>query len=190
MARINKTKYAILGLLADQPMTGYDVKKWFDKALGYFWDAGYGQIYPTLKKMKNNGLVTLEVENEKNRPIRKIYTITQKGRDELREWLSQPADREKVKFEILLKLFFGHNVGEKTSIANVKDFRVRHIAMIETLNEYRKDLEKLARVDKRVAYMLTTVLLGIKISKACVEWSDDVVSILDNIRENPEKDGE
>ena len=58
MARINKTQYAILGFLSFEPMSGYDIQKLAKESIGYFWQEGYGQIYPVLKKLLAHGLVS------------------------------------------------------------------------------------------------------------------------------------
>lgn len=55
-------KYAILGLLNKEPMTGYDIGKEFSKDLGEFWTAKHSQIYPELKKLLNEGLIVYEIQ--------------------------------------------------------------------------------------------------------------------------------
>ena len=55
---VNKTKYAILGVLDTFPGSGYDIKKYCDKSISYFWNENFGHIYPVLKQMENEGLVS------------------------------------------------------------------------------------------------------------------------------------
>ncbi len=113
VSKDNKTIYAILGLLHHEPFSGYDIRKRIETSVGYFWDAGYGQIYPALRKMAAAGLVTSETEKNEGRPDRKVHALTEKGRLELHKWLEEPAAREYVRYEILLKLFFGSLVPAK-----------------------------------------------------------------------------
>src|SRR5947209_3092972 len=82
---------AILGLLAIKPMSGYDLSRSYQRALQQIWYAPLGQVYPTLRKMQRDGLLRVTVKIQKDRPNRKVYSLTPKGRTSLVGWLSQPA---------------------------------------------------------------------------------------------------
>ncbi len=98
--------YALLGLLSLEPMTGYTIKKRVEDSLTHFWKTSYGQIYPTLSKFVNEDLVTVEfVQNDKG-PDSKLYTITEKGRLELIEWLYIDVNDFNTKDETQLKFYF------------------------------------------------------------------------------------
>ncbi len=103
----NKSKYAIMGILSMGPMSGYDIKKKFEQNLSYFWSESYGQIYPILKKLAQQGLATRTIERHEGKPDRHIYALTAKGQKELQDWMIQPVGRQIGRHEILLKLFFG-----------------------------------------------------------------------------------
>lgn len=82
-------KYAILGLLNQQPMTGYDIAKEFnDNALAGFWYATHGQIYPELQKLLDEKLVEYDVVIQGKVLEKKRYSITDQGREEFLSWLS------------------------------------------------------------------------------------------------------
>ena len=81
--------YAILGFLNYRPYSGYDLKKIFDKFVRHFWPADQSQIYRTLARMNEKGLVETEVIRQGSRPDRKEYHITSLDCDELRQWLDQ-----------------------------------------------------------------------------------------------------
>src|SRR6266545_4413640 len=100
-------KHALLGFINYGPMTGYELKKFFDTSVAHFWNAELSQIYPALKSMESDGLVEMRVEVQDDRPNRKEYSITEKGRRELLDWLAKPADPEQVREPILIKVFFG-----------------------------------------------------------------------------------
>lgn len=104
MSKIQYPRFIILGLLGIEPMSGYDIKKWVDMSFRYFWEIGYGQIYPTLRRLEEEGLVTMKIDHEQGGPEKKIYTISDSGVEVLRKWLFSPEQKE---HEILLKLFFG-----------------------------------------------------------------------------------
>src|SRR5215471_3899349 len=75
----NTLRYIILGLLWGHPMSGYDIKQAFDRALASYWNAGNSQIYTTLKSMSQAGLVQSEVIVQTTRPNRKVYRLTEAG---------------------------------------------------------------------------------------------------------------
>src|SRR5438445_81146 len=75
----NTLRYIILGLLWAHPMSGYDIKQAFDRALASYWNAGNSQIYTTLKNMSQAGLVQSEVIVQTTRPNRKVYQLTANG---------------------------------------------------------------------------------------------------------------
>lgn len=81
-------KYAILGLICREPMTGYDITREFNSNnLANFWYAKHSQIYPELGRLTEEGLVTCQVVIQGEKLEKKLYTITDKGRRELTDWL-------------------------------------------------------------------------------------------------------
>ena len=83
-------QYLILGLLADEPMTGYDIKKRVVSALSMATSASYGTLYPTLHKLLKEGSVEVQEIPQVSRPSKKVYSITDQGKEVLRGWLQQP----------------------------------------------------------------------------------------------------
>jgi DNA-binding PadR family transcriptional regulator len=95
----------ILGLLAEKPMSGYDIKKHVQATLGSVTNASYGTLYPTLHKLLAEGAVEMREVPQKGRPSKKIYNVTEKGRGDLLTWLNQPPAVDQVRREFLLKLY-------------------------------------------------------------------------------------
>src|SRR5579864_192733 len=89
IASRNTLRYIILGLLGARPMSGYDIKQAFDRALASYWNAGNSQIYTTLKSLSDAWLVEAEIIVQKTRPNRKVYRLTQTGQEELDRWLQE-----------------------------------------------------------------------------------------------------
>jgi PadR family transcriptional regulator AphA len=84
-------QHAILGFLSWRPFTGYELKKLFADALSFHWSGNNNQIYGSLVELHKSEAVTIEVQQQEKLPARKLYTITDKGRTELRGWLlSEP----------------------------------------------------------------------------------------------------
>ena len=176
----NKTVYVILGLLNHEDLTGYDIKKRIDQALSFFWEAGFGQIYPSLKLLEREGLVEKRTEKQENRPNRLIYSITARGRNELRKWLAIPVEKEHVRYEILLKIFFGGVLPVAESAKIIEEFRLRTVFNLEVLEKFKDNLSKVLGESPDHLYYLLTVLFGEKVFKAYLEWAEEAASLLKN----------
>ncbi len=96
----------ILGFLMEKSMTGYDLKQWFSRSFIFFSGISYGSIYPALKKMEKEGLITAKVEIQESAPNKKLCTITDKGRERFRQSLRSPLPEDKYKNAFLSRLFF------------------------------------------------------------------------------------
>lgn len=188
MPRENKTKYAVLGLLTYASLSGYDIRRIYADSLGNFWSESYGAIYPILKRLEEQGLVTREVERQAGRPDRNVYTITDRGRDEMRRWLAQPADPVKERVEVLLKLFHGWEVGPAVMLEHVRRFRAEHVALLERYADYE---EMITREDEPPSpYWLMTVSCGRHTSEACIAWCDETIARLERLPAAPRAGGE
>jgi DNA-binding PadR family transcriptional regulator len=97
-------EYAILGLLSWRPMTGYDIKKMFAGSPAFYWSGNNNQIYTTLVRLHEQGLVTREVEVHEDSPSRKIYSISAQGQAELKEWLLSAPEPPQLKNVFLIQL--------------------------------------------------------------------------------------
>jgi DNA-binding PadR family transcriptional regulator len=95
----------ILGLLWHRPRSGYEIKAAVDRSTRFFWAASYGQIYPELRRLEQAGLVSgTEAPNGGRR--RRIYELTEEGREALEAWLHGMQTTVEYRDESLLRLFF------------------------------------------------------------------------------------
>ena len=99
-------KTMLLGFLMSGSMTGYELNKRFSISFSFFSGLSYGSIYPALRKMEQEGWLTLEVEIQDGSPNRKVYTITDEGRKVFLENLRMPFSLERPKDAFLARLFF------------------------------------------------------------------------------------
>src|SRR5947209_12398713 len=133
MAKENKSKYALLGALSVCPGSGYDIKKYMEQSTSNFWNESYGQIYPILKELVNEGLATSRDKKQESKPERYVYTLTEKGQQELERWLTEAIEYTVERNELLLKLFFGRH----TSIAqNIKQVQAFQTLQSQLLKKY------------------------------------------------------
>ncbi|MGB6068067.1 MAG: PadR family transcriptional regulator [Desulfomonilaceae bacterium] len=96
----------LLGFLMKYSMTGYDLKKAFSISFSFFSGLSYGSIYPALKKMEEQGLISKQLEIQDGAPNRKVYTITGAGKKAFLDALKSPFVPEKPKNSFAMKLFF------------------------------------------------------------------------------------
>jgi PadR family transcriptional regulator AphA len=96
-------RHALLGLLAEQPMSGYELSRRFEASVGSTWSAGHSQIYPELVRLADEGLVEAGAPGPRGR---KTYAITVAGRDAVRAWLSETEPDRTVRDEAALRTFF------------------------------------------------------------------------------------
>ena len=99
--------HAILGLLQQEERTGYDLKtSCFDRCIAHLWPADQAQIYRTLEKLVEQGWITCAVEIQHDRPNRKVYSVTEAGKDELIRWLQGSQPLPTLREPLLVQLFF------------------------------------------------------------------------------------
>jgi DNA-binding PadR family transcriptional regulator len=99
-------KTILLGFLIYGSMTGYELKKVFEISFSFFSGLSYGSIYPALKKMEEEGLITMELQVQDGTPNRKVYTITEVGKAAFAEGIKVPVKFERQKHPLLARLFF------------------------------------------------------------------------------------
>jgi PadR family transcriptional regulator AphA len=95
--------WALLGLLAARPRSGYDLKQAVDRTIRHFWAASYGQIYPELKRLEAAGWIAGAEDGTRGR---RVYEVTDAGRAALTGWLHGRETRIELRDESLLRLFF------------------------------------------------------------------------------------
>lgn len=177
MANEKKIDCVILGLLSHEELTGYEIKKRMDTALKFFWGASYGSIYPALSDLVDRGLAARREDTE-NKRNRQIYTITERGRDYLKKWLARPVEKDELRYETLLKLFFGSEQGEEQALIHIEAFEKKIEEALPYLLHAAADLNKCLNEDSAHKYYLLTAEFGIKAYQAFLEWCREAKKIL------------
>src|SRR4030095_6301494 len=96
-------RYALLGALADQPRTGYELLKHFRQSLAYAWPASHSQIYPELARLLEDRLIEQTGAGARNS---KTYAVTEAGRADMRRWLLETTPDRRVRSDAALRTFF------------------------------------------------------------------------------------
>ncbi|MBD5112750.1 MAG: PadR family transcriptional regulator [Ruminococcaceae bacterium] len=177
MANEKKIDYVILGLLSHEELTGYEIKKRMDTTLKYFWGASYGSIYPALNDLVDRGLAT-RIEDTGSKRNKLIYSITNDGRSYLKKWLTLPVDKDELRYETLLKLFFGNEQGAEQAISHIETFEKKIEKELQYLLNAEKILRKSIDEDTAHKYYLITVEFGIKTYRTYLEWCKEAEKLL------------
>jgi len=138
--------YTMLGFLALEPMTGYDLKKCMDNSTQFFWHAELSQIYPTLKQLENKGLITADVISQDGKPDKKVYSVTETGREALKAWLSEPLDETPaMKSTVMLKMFFLEFLEKEEIIAQMRcQLEAQRVRLKRYQYETRQQIQEFA----------------------------------------------
>ncbi len=186
MAKDNTTRYILLGLLSHEPMSGYDMKKRIDGTINQFWSVGYGQIYPTLNGLEEEGLIEKVMSEAAKGPTRNVYAITESGREHLEKWLLLPEEKEYTRYEILLKLFFGGKLDPVSNMQRIEIFRRRFEQDLKMLNLFEEDLKRVMEKDPDHLNYYITVRFGQYVYKAYLDWAQEALHMLGTKQEESE----
>lgn len=185
MAKVNKSRYAVLGMLALGPASGYEIKKHMEESTANFWSESYGQIYPILKQLTDEGLAISHAEKQAGKPERYVYTLTDQGQHELVNWLVTPVEQAVERCEILLKLFFGKVVPLKENIEHIRRFQLLQQELLVKYRQIEAMLQTYIQEDKpntlHHTYSLITVRYGIHEHQALLAWCEESLATLDKI---------
>ena len=184
--RISSSSQAILGLLSIEPMSGYDLGQNIRASVGHIWSESYGQIYPNLKKLAAEGLVSSKVEVQKGKPDRRVYSITQKGRDRLIGWLATPPQPEIPRNEMLLKLFFGSLASPAVLIGYVEQMVAQRRALLEKFTGIEREIGELS--DRPEApFWRMTARFGQLEMEAHLHWAEETLAALRKLERQQNK---
>jgi PadR family transcriptional regulator, regulatory protein AphA len=172
--RLSPISYVVLGIIGLRgPSTPYQLKQAIERSVKYFWPFPHSQLYGEPERLAGAGLLDQEVEEGGRR--RRVYSSTPSGQAALENWLkTPPGEVFEMRDMAVLQLFFS----EFTSTAELKELaedQVRlykeRLAVYEAIIEYNEGREAAAR-------RLAPLALGVRMTKACLEfWAD--------IAENP-----
>ena len=170
-----------MGLLAIEPMSGYDLGLTIRGSIGHFWNESYGQIYPNLKKLAGGGFVNCRTQRQKGKPDRRIYSITEKGRERLTEWLAVPPQPEVPRNELLLKLFFGEQVPTQILIGYVEHMAEERRALLGLLERAEREEIDKNRHYPGAPYWRMAAHFGQMEMRAHLHWAEETLAELNKI---------
>jgi PadR family transcriptional regulator AphA len=178
---LTQSQYALLAVLSVEPMSGYDIRG-FLESIGGFWSESYGQIYPNLRVLHRLGFVSKESGKGRGRRKRNVYSLTAEGRRHLRRWLMEPVWLDRPpRNELLLKLFFGPEIGPKASMKQIERYRRFLDGLRTQYLEIEAWLIREQADHPHLPYWLMTVRYGIGSVDALLAWCDESLQVLRRI---------
>ena len=174
-------KYAMLGFLNYQPFSGYELKSTFDNSVRHFWPADQAQIYRTLAELAEEGWATMEVVPQEDRPNKKVYHITEAGREALRGWLVTPLPLQDHRSAELIQVFFAGQLSDEEALAMFERFAQQYRAVLATYSqipEQIKAYEEMIGSSREAFFWLLTLEHGIRSTQSVLDWLESVIERL------------
>ena len=159
--------YIVLGMVQDEALTGYDIKKWIESGIGNFYKASYGNLYPALKRLTDKKFVTMDEQPQGGRE-KKYYKATELGKKAFMEWLSLPFDFSLGASALLAKIYFFGKLPEDLRRQQLEEYEMH----------YRQSLRKLRAIEKKLSnedvtadyFVQSTLYFGIRNTQTAIEW--------------------
>lgn len=179
---MKQTEYVVLGLLSENPLTGYQIKQLIDIRFRFFWSESYGQLYPTLKDLMERGLIE-ELAHGPDDSVggrgQRTYRILDAGMKSLENWLTKPVSKETVRLEILLKMYFSNLTKPEVMASHIKEFQAAHERDLWMLNMFQAELLNLPEADDNHRQVLRVIDFGQKVNQAYLDWSRETLEFLE-----------
>ncbi len=176
MKKYNDTTYAILGILTTECKSGYAIKQFIDQSLNHFWKISYGQIYPTLKLIVQEGLAEVHTSSNPGKPDRKEYYLTSTGIETLKTWLEQPIEQVPIeRNEVLLKLFFGRYQDREQTRLLLQKYKRSLEERYQTYLSIEQAIMNHNDNGGDSTYWLFTLDYGKRTTKAAIEWCESTL---------------
>ncbi len=163
-------QYALLGLLARSPMSGYDVTKLFEHNLGNIWTARHSQIYPDLARLQEEGLIA---QTETGPRGRKTYKTTEAGLAEVRRWLREARPEQSQQNTGLIPIFLLWLVEKSEARDYLARERVYHRAQVERLRQAKEWIGATAWSESPPAQSMGIVLEAmLRYETTMTDWAE------------------
>lgn len=174
-------KHLILGLLNQEPLSGYDLNKQFQAHIQPFWTTEQSQIYRALHKMHADGWLDLETIIQDDSPNKKIYSLTSQGYAELYEWLKTPIFDEPVRLTWMAQLYFGDVLEFDELLALMEAYHAKMQDTHNTLTEIASQIS--IRLDdptisREHFSQLLPLDYGQELIMADIQWLEKVIKLL------------
>lgn len=178
MKRESKTQFAILGILSQCEMNGYEIRKYIESTISFFWNESFGQIYPTLKKLEEEKLIREMEKKEASGKIKKVYKVTKLGLNEFKNWMENSEIQHNKRNEVLFKVFFGRHMNPTRLVDQLGMEYEKNKKDLVQLKDLRKELEVDWEKHPDHVFWRLTLEYAEKQTKLNLDWLEKVKSEL------------
>ncbi|WP_414939104.1 PadR family transcriptional regulator [Amycolatopsis sp. cmx-11-51] len=184
-------RFALLGFLLRQPMTGYDLATAIRASIHFVWPAQLSQIYRTLGQLEDGGLVVSEVEPQQSRPDRRVYSATDAGREAFDAWLGElVTERDPIRVPFLVRFFFSGSRSTEDTVTQLRVMRDLHVKdrdrLAEELPQQIAAATDLADGDELDPLIWDSVRrAGEMMAQTWVDWIDETIERLQRAEGRP-----
>jgi len=170
---LSATGKVILGMLAARPRSGYEIKQLVDSSARFFWAASYGQIYPELKRLEKQGVIT-GTDSANGARQRTTYRLTAAGKRAAREWIAGPPEVFELRDEGMLELFFAGSIDPARAPEIARERADRAAASAARLRAIEEQVEATGEQEgpekSPDAGSMTVLRYGIEMNEFTAEW--------------------
>lgn len=135
-----KGKDIILSLLYKEPLTGYQIMERIQNRLSYFVEGSTGMVYPALKKLEKEAYITVEEVVQHDKPNKKIYTISEKGKTAVKEYIDSPISQDKYVSDFLLRCYLETSPITELIEHEKNQLTIKLAKLIEDNERVKKDM--------------------------------------------------
>lgn len=180
--------HAILVALCEQPGSGYELARRFDRSIGYFWAATHQQIYKTLRAMDIDGWIRADVVSQRGRPDKKVYSVTDVGRGELRRWIAQPLTgrgssvTDSRTRDLAVKIRgaeYGDAESTTAMLCQIRALRAERAELLDTfLGLEKHQFPDPSALTGSALHQYLVLRGGIRAEQGSVDWLDEILLTL------------
>ena len=133
----------LLALLAKEPAHGYELKLALEQTFGQAYPSpNIGQIYVTLKRLEQDGLVRSQDVAQDSRPNKKVYELTPEGREQLAAWVEEPIEGPRVRDEFFMKLILAPMAGLADRMELINSQRRHYFGIMRNLMDMQANMDR------------------------------------------------
>lgn len=160
--------YIILGMVLNEDLTGYDIKKYIDNGIGVFYKASFGSLYPALKKLTEKGCLIMYEEPRGGRQ-KKFYKLTEEGKKIFMDWLVSPMNVLDGANSHLAKVYFFDKLPPDICDHQLLEHEINNTNYLRKLQALEKGFKEMENKDC-FYYKLSTLYYGICVTQETIRW--------------------
>ena len=176
-------RYGILGFLSKWEASGYDIKKEFDDIMSIFWHSHLSQIYPELNRLEKEEMIQCRLVQQEGKPDKKLYSITEKGKDDLINWLLAPSEVQKTKDAFLMQTFFMDNIPVDEVLLKLhmykKERQQRLDKMKKIINDRIISIKERNVMKPRIIMSSAVLKRGLEQEIQSIKWCEDTIQLIE-----------